>query len=108
MLGLGCLIPGTFGTTPMTLASFVLEAHATTFRQGPAGTAPLSGPYRLGTEFEQGVAIAALPIGEKGGVLGPLHVGSALSWFKRGPRLLQRGSKPRATATVLLSNLQRS
>lgn len=55
----------------MPLAALVLDAHATAFRQRPAGTAPFSGPHRLGTEFEQGVAIAALPVGEKGRVLGP-------------------------------------
>lgn len=58
----------------MPLAAFVFDAYPTAFWQRLAGTAPLPGPHRLGTEFEQGVPITALPIGEKGGVLGPLHV----------------------------------
>ena len=59
----------------MLLATLVLEAHAATVRQRLAGTAPLSGPYRLGTEFEQGVPITALPIRQKGQILGAPHVG---------------------------------
>ncbi len=74
MFGLGRLIVRAFGTALMPWAALVLDAHATAFRQRPAGTAPLSGSRRLGTEIKQGVAIAALPVGEKGRVLGPPHI----------------------------------
>jgi len=79
MFGLGCLIFRALGTAPMPLTAFVFDPYPTAFRQRLVGTAPLSGPHRLGIEFKQGVAMAALPIGEKGRVLGALDMGGVRS-----------------------------
>ena len=86
MFGLGGLIFRAFGTAPMPLTAFVLEAYPTAFWQRLAGATPLPGPHRLGTQLEQGVPITALPVGEKGDVLGPLHVRGhrAHDLFKQG------------------------
>ena len=59
----------------MPLTAFVFDAYPTAFWQRLAGTTPLPGPHRLGTQREQGVAITALPIRQKGQVLGAPHVG---------------------------------